>query len=298
MDKKGAANLFWVAVILLVLAIQGCGGGGSSDSPENIDNSINNDTTDSSAIDTYSGSDSQATVNESSAKDLAIAVAAGVTQAVNEESLDSPFSMPVTAARSIEPTAEMSAQTTAEICTHGGEAVVESIDEETDHWENVFALDNCSYGEGLNIYRFTGIVHHTFAKATTSFEYVMTGEVTPVDGIPRDINWRIGCDANFSCYMSSDFQGFDGRSYRVTEVAVTDNGDSVYTASGRVYDPYHGYIDVATEVPFTLDCQNGRPGSGRLSFTGANQSSGYIEFVSCDEYVVTTSGGTSNTYNW
>ena len=41
-----------------------------------------------------------------------------------------------------------------------------------------------------------------------------------------------------------------------------------------------------------------RSGSGRLSFTGVSQSSGAIEFISCEENVITTSGGTSNTYRW
>ena len=50
----------------------------------------------------------------------------------------------------------MHQQTTAEVCTQGGEAIVEEITEETDHWVNVFSLNNCSYGEGLHIHTFTG----------------------------------------------------------------------------------------------------------------------------------------------
>jgi hypothetical protein len=299
METKGSARQLCAACIILVSAIQGCGGGGgSSDTPTNTDSPSNNETTDTGTIDNYSGSESQATVDETNAKDLAVAAAAGVTQAVKEDGLDSPFSVSATAARSIEPTEEMSQQTTAEICTHGGEAIVEAINDETNYLENVFSLNNCSYGEGLYIYTFTGTVESTFSKSTTAFDYVMTGELTPVDGISRGINWRMGCDANFSCYMSSDFQGFDGRNYRVAEFSVNDDGNSVFTASGRIYDPYHGFIDVTTEIPFTLDCPDGHPGSGRLSFTGANETSGYIEFVSCTEYVVATSGGTSNSYNW
>lgn len=296
--NRESFGFIWIAAfITLLIAIQGCGGGGgSSDGTTNTDNTT--DTTPTDGISGYSGAESQATVSDANAKDLAITAATGVTHAVDEDDLSAPFSVPVTAARSIEPTPEMSEQTTVEVCPHGGEAIVETINEETDYWENVFSLDNCSYGEGLHIYTFTGSVHHTFAKTTNAFDYVMIGDVTPVDGVARSINWHIGCDANFNCSMSSDFQGFDGRNYRVTEIDVNDNGNSVYTASGRIYDPYHGYIDVTTEIPFTLDCPDGRPGSGRLNFTGANQTSGYIEFVSCTEYVVAVSNGTSNTYNW
>lgn len=296
---KGSLKVIVLVSISLMLAMQGCGGGGgSSDDPVDTGESNNNDSTAGNSNSGYTGLDSQATVDESNAKDLAIAAASGIAQAVEEESVSAPFSVPGTAARSYEPTEEMHQQTTAEVCTQGGEAIVEEITEETDHWVNVFSLNNCSYGEGLHIYTFTGRVRHTYSKQSNDFDYVMTGTVSSASSQSTDIDWRVACDANFRCNMSSDFQGFDGRSYRVTEIDVTNDGNSVYMAAGRIYDPIHGYIDVTTEIPFTMGCENGRPGSGRLNFTGADQTLGYIEFVSCTEYVVATSNGTANSYTW
>jgi hypothetical protein len=295
----GRFRVLLLASLSLLLAIQGCGGGvGSSDDPGNTDDLVNNDTTTDSTGDSYSGTESQATIDQSNAKDLAVAAASGVTQAVEEDGVSGPFSAPSTAARSIEPTEEMHQQTTAEVCIHGGEAIVEEITEEEGQWLNVFTLNNCSYGEGQHIQTFTGTVRHTFSDHSNAFDYVMIGAVSSASTQSTDINWRLACDNTFRCSFSSDFLGFDERTYRVTEVDITDDGSSAYTASGRIYDPYHGYVDVTTEIPFTLECSNGRPGSGRLSFTGADGTYGYIEFVSCTEYVVTSSEGTSSSYNW
>ncbi|MEW8506895.1 MAG: hypothetical protein AB2598_09315 [Candidatus Thiodiazotropha sp.] len=285
--------------IFLLLVMQGCGGGGgASDDPVNAGDQVDNNTTVDAADGNFTGTDSQATIDQSNAKDLAIATVSGVTQAVEESGVSGPFSIPSTAARSIEPTEEMHRQTTAEVCTHGGEATVEEITEEAGQWLNVFYLNNCSYGEGLHIYTFTGRVRHTFHDNSNAFDYVMIGAVSSVGNASKTINWRLSCDVSFRCSSSSDFTGIDGRTYRVTEIDVADDGDSVFTASGRIYDPFHGHVDITTDVPFTIDCENGRPGSGRLNFTGADETSGYIEFVSCTDYVVATSDGVSNIYAW
>ncbi|MBT2990007.1 MAG: hypothetical protein KME65_13720 [Candidatus Thiodiazotropha sp. (ex Ctena orbiculata)] len=288
-----------LASLALVLVMQGCGGGGgSSDDPVNTGDSTGNDTTIDSTDSGFSGAESQATVDQANVKDLAVATVSGITQAVEENGVTGPFSIPATAARSIEPTEEMHQQTTAEVCIHGGEAIVEEITEEAGQWLNVFYLNNCSYGEGLHINTFTGRVRHTFSDHSNAFDYVMIGTVSSVGNASRDINWRLSCDATFRCSSSSDFLGIDGRTYRVSAIDITDDGSSVYTASGRIYDPYHGYIDVTTEVPYSIDCANGRPGTGRLNFTGADQTSGYLEFVSCAEYIVATSNGASSSYRW
>jgi hypothetical protein len=287
---QGSSRFLLITSISMALIAQGCGGGGgSSDDPVNPEDPIG---------DGFTGTQSQATIDQTNAKELAIAAASGVTKAVEENGITGPFSIPTTAARSYEPTDEMNQQTTAEVCTQGGEATVEEITEESGQWLNVFSLDNCSYGEGLHIYTFTGRVRHTYYDESNAFEYIMTGAVSSAGNAASDINWRISCDELIRCSSSSDFLGIDGRTYRATEIDVTDDGNSIYSASGRIYDPYNGYIDVTTEVPFSTDCADGRPGSGRLGFTGADQSSGYIEFVSCTEYVVATSDGTSNSYTW
>ncbi|MEL0584246.1 MAG: hypothetical protein AAES65_05105 [Candidatus Thiodiazotropha sp. (ex. Lucinoma kazani)] len=305
---KGFIKILWLVFFTLSLSLQGCGGGGgSSDDPTDTGDTINNISDDTNTIDVnYTGSESQAIVNEDNAKDLAVAAASSVKQAVDADGAVLPMQ---TAAKQtsttssiapmvlVEPTEEMHEQVTAEICTHGGEALIEIIDEREDSLLNVFVLNNCSYGEGLYLYTFTGTARAFFTYTPRTSNHEIVGKLTTVDGVTENINLTVNCDDN-GCELFSDFTGYDGRIYRQTEVAVTEEGNSVYSATGRIYDPTHGYFDVTTEIPFTLDCPNDRPGAGRLSFTGASQSSGTIEFISCDEYVVTTNSGTSNTYHW
>lgn len=311
MDIKGCARPLWATLITLMIATQGCGGGGgSSDNPANTNDPITNDNSGDNTSNDYSGSEGQAVVSDSNAKALAIGAASGVKQAVEEQGMRLPLQMSAQASKLysapqqiqtmefIEPTEEMQQQTTAALCPHGGVATIELIELRGDTTINEFRFDSCSYGEGLYLYTFTGTGHTTTSESTIAFTTIMTGSLTSVDSSTRTINQTISCDASFSCSFSSDYTGFDGRLYRVTEVAVTEEGGSAYSASGRIYDPNHGYIDVTTEIPFTLDCPNDRPGTGRLSFVGASQSSGTIEFISCTQYVVSTSIGTSNTYNW
>ncbi|MCU7920993.1 MAG: hypothetical protein KZQ95_21935 [Candidatus Thiodiazotropha sp. (ex Epidulcina cf. delphinae)] len=302
---KDSALTLQVTVIILLLATQGCGGGGgSSDDPTDTGDPTNNDNQDDNTSNTYTGSETQAVVDETSAKDLAITAASGVKRAVDESGMVLP-SQPAAAAskptQTVVPMGTMDEDSTAALCPHGGRATVE-------YWYegagliNIFTLTNCSYGEGMHLYTFTGTYHATYADAesdSSAFTQVIAGRLTTVAGVTREIHHTLSCTEQWrSCTSSSDFNGLDGRLYRETEVAVTEEGNMAYTAEGRIYDPFHGYINVTTGIPFTLECPEGHPGSGRLNFTGANQTSGSIEFVSCAEYVVTTGSGTSNTYSW
>jgi hypothetical protein len=51
----------------------------------------------------------------------------------------------------------------------------------------------------------------------------------------------------------------------VSNANVLTVGASAYSVSAKIFDPNHGYIDVTTEIPFTLDCPNESPGTGRLA---------------------------------
>ncbi|MCU7907048.1 MAG: hypothetical protein KZQ76_14655 [Candidatus Thiodiazotropha sp. (ex Epidulcina cf. delphinae)] len=289
MKEKESANRLRLSLIALLFLAQGCGGGGgSSDNPD--DNASN----------AYTGSESQAVVDEANAKDLAVTAASGAKRAVDEIGLVLPARPPVTASE-LAPMSTADEESTAALCPHGGKATVE-FSYEGAGLINIFTLTDCRYGEGLHLYTFTGTYHATHADAESDLSavtQVIAGRVTNVAGVTREVHHTLSCTEQWrSCTSSSDFNGLDGRLYRETEVAVTEEGNMVYTAVGRIYDPYHGYIDVTTGIPFTLECPEGRPGSGRLNFTGANRTSGSIEFVSCAEYVVTTGSGTSNTYRW
>lgn len=288
-------------LFFFTLSMQGCGGsGGSSDNPTDAGDQTASDEVVDNASDNYTGSEDQAVIDENNAKDLAITAVSGIIHAVEESDYAFPMQ---SAGKNFISSASINMMGTAdassEMCIHGGEAIVE-YDDDTGHI-HTFHLTNCSYGQGIHTYTFTGVMYHYVYgdDVLSPFTLIHDGLMTTSDGVTRDIYRVYGCgDQRQSCNNISDYMGDDGRAYRVTDAEVSEDGNSTNTASGRIYDPNYGYVDVTTEIPFTLDCPNDHPGSGRLRFTGASQSSGTIEFISCDEYVLTTSNGTSNTYTW
>jgi hypothetical protein len=308
-------------MIALLLLTQACGGGGSSDDPtpqpdsnEENDNGTTEEASDEEVQDSgYSGSESQASITGNNAKDLGIAAASGAKQAVIEDQLVYPGQNETQASNTAtqadytpsavpEITEEMNEETTADLCPHGGLAEYESVEETADSFVSVLIFTDCQYGEGLFRYSFTGRSRMTNPKDNNMYPFlnVRAGVITGVDGIPREVHQTIDCDESYEylCIFSFDFSGYNDRIYRLTDISVTGDGDTAYTVSGRIYDPAHGYIEVTTEVPFTLECPGEHPGVGRLNFTGANETSGSIEYISCDEYVITTSDGVSTTYQW
>jgi hypothetical protein len=319
---ESTLNVLHALIIVLLLLTQACGSGGSSDDPTpqpEINEESGNDTTegeDSSeeSLDGgYSGSESQASITADNAKDLGVAAASGAKQAIIEDQLVYPgrdetqtaSSQPhsdYTPSAVPEITEELNQETTADLCPHGGLAEYESVEETADSFISVLIFTDCQYGEGLFRYSFTGSIRSTDPKDSNMFPFihVSDGVITGVDGIPREVHQITDCDESYEylCVFSFDFSGYDDRIYRLTDISVTGDGDTAYTVSGRIYDPAHGYIEVTTEVPFTLECPGEHPGVGRLSFTGANETSGSIEYISCDEYVISTSDGVSTTYQW
>lgn len=110
-------------------------------------------------------------------------------------------------------------------------------------------------------------------------------------------------DTGMTVVMSSDFQGADGKVYRVENYRVDINFDTV-TISGKLYHPDHGYVTVSTHPNLGYEYCSTIPAylptSGVLRVTGDNGV--YAEFrpISCvDGYQVChTSGTVCETRTW
>ncbi|MEW7990166.1 MAG: hypothetical protein AB2733_17440 [Candidatus Thiodiazotropha taylori] len=80
-----------MALLVIQLLAQGCGGGGSSDNPTDTNDPVNNN----NPVDTNSGgydsSEEQAVVAENNAKDFAISAASGAKQVVDEHGIEFPM---------------------------------------------------------------------------------------------------------------------------------------------------------------------------------------------------------------
>jgi hypothetical protein len=115
-------------------------------------------------------------------------------------------------------------------------------------------------------------------------------------GLPEaiSINMTVSCDTSFtSCSISADFEGTDGKVYRVANLTVSGTGTGPYTINATFYHPDYGYATIAS-TGITYTCSNGYPSAGTINITGASGSSANISFTSCDGYSGTWNNGTTS----
>jgi hypothetical protein len=321
-----------VTYLLTAFLLQACGGGGSGDdgSPDSTNDA--NDLTNTSQD--YSGETGQATLTTDNTKQLAIASASGTKQAIDSESVpivgarsDLPFSNQdileehadflagilegndsSQAARGV--TAARTEDLSSVLCDSGSIIATYPDTGTSGNWS--IEYDQCarttSYGGNSYTTSFNGVVEVTYTQDGNGFLYEYRYEnftisiQSPSLNHTQTFNMSMTCEfnqdgSNYSCEYYSDYQGYDDRIYRVSEVSVSGNVSSGYNVSVRVYDPDNGYVTVTTEVPVTYECSNGYPNAGRVHVEGANGTVATVEFTSCSVYVVVFNG-VANTYDW
>jgi hypothetical protein len=140
-----------------------------------------------------------------------------------------------------------------------------------------------------------------FTKNTSADSMTMVFDVTVAYiGQTQAVDMTLACSdissPSISCSITSDFEGIDGRIYRLEDLTVTGNDTSGYYVSMTFYDPDHGRVDVTTTQPLTYDCEQAVPGSGMLSVNGGGTSA-TASFDNCSSYSVTVDG-VGTTYDW
>jgi hypothetical protein len=292
-----------ISLLFSLLLLQGCGGGGGdSDGPS------------SSGGTTYTGSTAEATVDASNAKELATGAASGSQQAVASEALSGvamrPQPTPTTKLGEVAPriaqwigelgnsNAAKTIDVTSEICDAGGTATATTNDAET---EGTITFSNCAMSdmEGGTLVM-NGTVTYNANTSADSLNMVFNVTVTYI-GESQSIYMTLACtnisSVSISCSMTSDFEGIDGRIYRIEDQTVSGNEVSGFYVTMTFYDPDYGRVDVTTTQPLTYDCTEAVPGSGMLTLSGAGGSSATVSFDSCSSYTVTVDG-VGTTYDW
>jgi hypothetical protein len=292
-----------ITLLFSLLLLQGCGGGGGD-----------SDDSSSSSSTTYTGATAQATIDTSNAKELTTGAASGTQQAVASDalSLAAKGSQPTPTSKLTEvspriaqwidqlrrPNAAKVVDVSNEICDQGGSAVADTNDAET---QGAITFTNCTMSdtEGGSMVLNGTVTYNADASADTinmvynvSVDYIGQTQVILV---------TLACDnvssPSASCSITSDFEGIDGKVYRIEDLSVSGSHASGFYVSMTFYDPDHGWIAVTTTQPLTYGCADAVPGSGMLSMNGADDTSATISFDSCSSYTVTVDGvGTS--YDW
>jgi hypothetical protein len=292
-----------IILLLSILLLQGCGGGGGD-----------SDGTGSAGGSTYTGSTAQATIDTSNAKELATGAASGTQQAVASDALSGTAMRPqVTPTSKLgeispriaqwinqlsSPNAAREVDVSSETCDAGGRAVA---DTNSDGTQGTITFTNCAISdmEGGTMVLNGSVV---FSANTSSDSLNMVYNVSVAYlGETQAINMTLACSnissPSISCAITSDFEGIDGRVYRIEDLTVSGSEVSGYYVSMSFYDPDHGRVDVTTTQPLTYDCAEAVPGSGMLSMNGASGTSATVSFDSCSSYTVVVDGvGTS--YDW
>ncbi|MEJ2621769.1 MAG: hypothetical protein P8163_16395 [Candidatus Thiodiazotropha sp.] len=322
----------WIAFFLLTFTLLSCGGGGGGDDDNRDTNNDGDDSTNNSLD--YSGETKQATLTTENVDDLSTAAASGSKQAIS--SGDVPMvglrpDAPVTQeqineglARLIKDTLSQAPQLAGRgataartqdlsdgICTTGSVTFTSPDDGLAGEWRIVYSNCNIStqFGDSNYSTEVNGTVEGTYVRIGNGFQLTLsytnfTVTISHPGGSYSDtFNMQMTCSSSsedgtdISCDYYADYQGYDNRTYRVSEVSVTGSETSGYQVSVRVYDPDHGYVTVTTEVPVTFNCSQGHPSAGRIRIEGANGEVALIEFTSCSQYVVTFEG-VAESYTW
>jgi hypothetical protein len=318
----------WLVFILLSFTLLACGGGGDDSSDNNNDGG---DSTGSSQD--YSGETKQATLTSENVDELSTAAASGSKQAISSDGVpgvqfraDSPVTQEQInegLARLIIDTVSQAPQlagrgTTAartqdlsEMCDTGSVIYTYPDDGLAGEWRIEYNACKLTTQFGNSGYssEIDGTVEGTYAQVGNGFRLTLNYTnfrvtITHPGGSYSDtFNMQMTCTSSnedgtdMSCDYYADYQGYDDRTYRVTNVSVSGNESSGYEVSVRVYDPDYGYITVTTEIALTFDCSGGHPSAGRIRIEGANGDVAVIEFISCTQYVVTFEG-VAETYTW
>ncbi|WP_455366470.1 hypothetical protein [Kaarinaea lacus] len=137
--------------------------------------------------------------------------------------------------------------------------------------------------DGLSQMVMNGQIQYSETASGFTIRYI--NFTVTMDGRTETLNFMMTCDNFGGCSYSSDYVGDDGNTYRLENFSVTGSDSTGYNVSATFYHPDYGSVDITTTTPILFNCApNPQPGSGSLTFMGANGTSGSIEFNSCDSY--------------
>ncbi len=134
-------------------------------------------------------------------------------------------------------------------------------------------------------YTFNG--RYNFATAGDNFTATYAVTMSGSDGSSSTTNFSMTCSNNFfTCELFSDYLGSDGKTYRISNYAVSGDANSGFGVAGTFYHPDHGYIEF-TMNGIKFECQGIppelQPSEGSFTFSAAN-GSGTVGFLDCEEF--------------
>lgn len=284
-----------LTVLALSSMVVACGGTSSGDDVSDGSNG-------GSEGSTYSGNTSAATISADNKRALAESATYGAMQAKSGSQVPSLGGASAQSAtqdsnelvlRTAQSTREASSSNNpyASLCTDGG-----SVSYSGDSNGGTVAFSNCNIGYGV-VVNGKAIISNSSDGSQFSFKY--ENYTVSVDGYTTTLNMTMSCTTDSSgfpnCNTISDFKAANGQSYRVENASVGGNSSSGYNISATVYDSTYGSVSV-TSTNLVLDCSNGLPSSGSITYTSGSESA-TVTFNSCTQFTVELDGN-ADIYTW
>ena len=282
------------SILLPSLALFGCSSGGGDSS---------------AAIPTYSGSTSLAAITTTNAEDVGRDATEAVNEAVNLMStgegitsvpftLDTrsntantaqklkqiatevlqasePLDLPVGAEFTAD---QMNAQPgSGQFC--GGSVTVPDNFDQSATMNFTMTFNNLCYDDGITPMTMNGIL--TFTQTENAFSIGFTNFSVIMDDKQESFTGTFSCDVSpFTCTISTDYAGSDGKIYRLDNVDI--NGDEFvgYTVSADFYHHDFGMVSVSTDIAVSYGSCGIYPHAGAITMVGANNSSMSLTFNS------------------
>lgn len=298
--------LNYLMVGTLALALSACGGDSGSSIPP-------------APAPTYSGITTPAAITETNAQGLSTKSTDATEEAITQQTASdtNPFGISINAANTdINP---LITRITREVVNHsqtnlnipagatitaaqlgapfcGGSISYPDSMDPNDMLNGTVTYNNLCFDDG-GLYGqiiINGTVTFTQTNTSITIRYInfrMTGT-----DLNETINMTVSCDTSFfSCSISADFTGSDGKVYRIADMSVSGFGTGPYSYSieATFYHPDHGSVTLAGSG-LTYNCSNGYPSAGTINITGSGGSSASITFTSCDGYTGTWDDGVSS----
>ena len=252
----------------------------------------------------YSGTTTQATIDENNAQALAIAATEGANTGDNQAQLgtlfDNVFSNLQSQKSGIAASGLVSGQ-----C--GGSATYpDNVQQQQNPITgsisfNNFCLDGGESGQ-LIVNGEISFIAQVENNEPVSMAIELNNFVLSHNGNTVTINSTVAFSQNGVLFeTSTDFTGSQGQTLRVENLVIRGNTVSGVTiSSGRIYHPDNGYVDISTTATLIFEgCDNGKPVSGTVLLEGSGGTNAEMMFTSCTTYEICVNGSTlCEPYTW
>ncbi|WP_455210606.1 hypothetical protein [Kaarinaea lacus] len=278
---------------LLILLATGCGGSGDSSDGGGISGP------------SYSGTTTQATIDENNAQTLAIAATDSANTGDNQEQMGALFDNVFTNLQSQK--AGISAQSTVSGNCGGRATYPDNVDQQSNpitgtiYFYN-FCLEDSQSGQ-LIVNGQISFIAQVDNNELISMAIELNDFVIAYNGDTVTINSTVAFSQNGVLFeTSTDFIGSEGQTLRVENLMISgDPFNGVTISSGRIYHPDNGYVDISTTDALVFGCVNGngKPQSGTVLLEGSGGTNAEMVFTGCTTYEICLNGNTTCTpYSW